>query len=364
MGVIYKITCTSNNKIYIGQTKHSSNHRWNQHVYEALTPNVKQCRLLNRSISKYGRENFIVEDLMESSDVEELNEWEIFYIEWFDAMNTEVGMNLNSGGRKNHVISEDTRKKLSEAIKGKPKDTSNISRKYPEYNWLPKYLRYYQDQTGITGFKISDHPNIPDTGSQSRCFTSKEKSDLGKNFIKAAATMLELNGLYKSWYRIYKYGMSNDYIYGYFNMSSLYYIFNIYVPENHSYKYGIIIPYEYDRDALIYGHNNEKLPRGVQKMTNGYRFCMPGYPTKSFQSSSLTNEEKKQLAINHRYEVLNKLIDPFAKPKNPKGLQDMKNGYKVVVKGFPIKCFADTALPMDIKYKLAEAQLNYYNSQL
>jgi hypothetical protein len=243
MGVVYKITCVSNNKIYIGQTKYSSRHRWNQHVYEAKNPKVKQCRLLNRCINKYGKDSFIIEDLIESDIHDELDEWEIFYIDWFKTINTDFGLNLNSGGKKNHIISEETRLYLSNAVKGKPKYITH-PRKNIKYNFLPKYLKYYKDSKGIEGFKISDHPNLIKQKKNASISFAKSDMSMSKKLFLAIVTLHELN--------------------------------------NNRYKLNI-------KQEVV----------GITKMNNGYRVRIKGYPVKTFQKKNLSMDDKYNLAIEY-----------------------------------------------------------------
>ena len=85
-GEIYKITCKSNDRIYIGQTQtHVLNHgkyrpfgymrRWKQHVSEANCATKKQSMALNNCIRKYGEDDFNIE-LIEECDIDKLDERE------------------------------------------------------------------------------------------------------------------------------------------------------------------------------------------------------------------------------------------------------------------------------------------------
>lgn len=156
MGIIYKLTCTESEKIYIGQTKHTSKYRWSQHKYEANTPKAKQSPLLNRAIVKYGHSSFTIEDLHECPE-NDLDKWEIHYIELYKTF--ESGLNLTKGGKKNQFVSDETRKKLSNALKGKPKNVKD-NRKRVEDNDLPKYLKQYIDENGSEGYRVLYHPNL------------------------------------------------------------------------------------------------------------------------------------------------------------------------------------------------------------
>lgn len=108
---IYKITNKINGKIYIGQTINSINLRWQQH----LSKN-ENCRVLKRAINKYGKENFIIEEIDGANNLSELNYLEKHYILTLDSLSPK-GYNLREGGSNGGKCSEDTKKKMSEAQK-------------------------------------------------------------------------------------------------------------------------------------------------------------------------------------------------------------------------------------------------------
>lgn len=87
--VIYKITNTLNNKIYVGQTKYPIEKRFLQHS-KSLTP-------LGRAIQQCGIENFTIEVIERCATQEQLNEREIF---WINALNSKqpYGYNITVGG--------------------------------------------------------------------------------------------------------------------------------------------------------------------------------------------------------------------------------------------------------------------------
>lgn len=90
---IYKITCTSNNKVYIGQSV-SIKRRWRDHLM-ALRKNGHYNPKLQRAYNKYGENSFTFE-ILELCPKEKLNEREKFYIQLFDSQNK--GFNCDQGG--------------------------------------------------------------------------------------------------------------------------------------------------------------------------------------------------------------------------------------------------------------------------
>ena len=92
-GVIYKITNTINNKVYIGQTTRSFNIRYHNNIKKYTNVYLK------RSIDKYGIDNFLIEEEFDTAySKEELNEKEKKYIELFNSNDYNYGYNLKSGG--------------------------------------------------------------------------------------------------------------------------------------------------------------------------------------------------------------------------------------------------------------------------
>lgn len=94
MGLIYKATNILNNKSYIGQTVKTVEERKKEHFYMAFNKN-EQTYFYN-ALRKYGKENFKWEILEENILKEQLNEREIFWINYYNTFNK--GYNLTKGG--------------------------------------------------------------------------------------------------------------------------------------------------------------------------------------------------------------------------------------------------------------------------
>ena len=97
-GYIYKITNRVNNKVYIGQTKYTVEHRWKQHLRA-----YKEGRntYLYKAINKYGIENFSIESI-EEVEISHLDEREIFWIAKYNSFQN--GYNMTNGGQNSHYI--------------------------------------------------------------------------------------------------------------------------------------------------------------------------------------------------------------------------------------------------------------------
>jgi group I intron endonuclease len=111
MGKIYLITNTINNKVYVGQTKHSIEYRFKEHQHPSKKTTITQA------IQKYGKENFTVE-LLEECNIHNLDERETFYIEKYNSY--KEGYNNTIGGGSQYIAhTPEVKQKLSISAKGK-----------------------------------------------------------------------------------------------------------------------------------------------------------------------------------------------------------------------------------------------------
>ena len=92
---IYKITNLLNQHSYIGQSIRIEE-RWKEHKQKASSNSKQSLQYpLYRAIRKYGIENFSF-TIIKECDIDELNYWEIYYIEFYDTFIN--GYNQTSGG--------------------------------------------------------------------------------------------------------------------------------------------------------------------------------------------------------------------------------------------------------------------------
>ena len=116
MGYIYLRTNKVNGKQYVGQviTKRfkERQRKWKSNSYRYAG------KVINNARAKYGIEAFGFEILKECDD-KELNYWERYYIKELNTK-TPYGYNMTDGGdgKSGCPISEETKKKMSEAHKG------------------------------------------------------------------------------------------------------------------------------------------------------------------------------------------------------------------------------------------------------
>ena len=98
MGLIYKITNKTNNKMYIGLTTRTFEERMTDYRFAATSPVDYPSGIL-AAIKKYGFDNFIFEIVEGNLDNDEiLDEKEIYYIKYFGTKAPQ-GYNISDGGR-------------------------------------------------------------------------------------------------------------------------------------------------------------------------------------------------------------------------------------------------------------------------
>ena len=97
-GYIYKITNKINNKCYIGQTVKPIETRWKRHLKDTKKNSTYP---LHRAIRKYGKENFIIEEI-EKCEAKLLDEREIYWINFYNSFKN--GYNATLGGMGNKLL--------------------------------------------------------------------------------------------------------------------------------------------------------------------------------------------------------------------------------------------------------------------
>lgn len=116
VGIIYKITCSINGKVYIGQTTETIEQRLERHFKMAFAEEKPKIKF-QRAIKKYGKENFIIEEIDRASSKEELDEKEKSWIAKYNSIksgyNTALG---GEGGNTYAGISEERMNEIKQKI--------------------------------------------------------------------------------------------------------------------------------------------------------------------------------------------------------------------------------------------------------
>lgn len=139
---IYIIHNTINDKKYIGQTIKTIEQRFYRHCHDGRT------MIICKAIKKYGMENFRVELIETTDNLEQSNAKEVFWCNFYKSFSP-TGYNLKAGGRKYSSLSEETKRKISQSNKGRKCSPESIKR------LRESHLGYVP--TAETRKKLSDH---------------------------------------------------------------------------------------------------------------------------------------------------------------------------------------------------------------
>lgn len=178
---IYKCTCLSNGRCYIGQTQDLAR-RKQVHIHE-LENNKHINSHLQRSWNKYGKDNFTWE-VLELCPIDMLDEREIYWIKEYDAFTSGFNMTLGGGGTRGYKPTEESNVKRSQSMLGEKNPM------YGRYGALNP--AYGQDHSGENGGMYGKH-HTEEANEKNR------RAHLGKNNVSSKAIIcVETNELFWS----------------------------------------------------------------------------------------------------------------------------------------------------------------------
>lgn len=143
---IYKIT-NPKGKVYVGQSRNLIKRK---NGYKNLR--CKNQTKLYNSLKKYGWENHIFE-IIEECPLKLLNKKEIYYINEYNSI--EEGLNLRGGGVGGGSLSQETKDKISKALKGRPNTWIKKGRKF-DHIYTEDQLNKMRKPRGKYNININD----------------------------------------------------------------------------------------------------------------------------------------------------------------------------------------------------------------
>jgi group I intron endonuclease len=154
---IYEIRNNVNGKVYIGQS--IDIHLRNNQEINKLNKGKFHNEHLQSAWNKYGKDNFIFNTIIYELNEDQLDEYEIAIIKFTKSYIKEYGYNKTFGGEGGSPT-EETRKKLSEAVSGE--NNPNWG-KHPSPETIEKISK---SEKGKVGLKGKDNPMFGKTGLQ------------------------------------------------------------------------------------------------------------------------------------------------------------------------------------------------------
>ena len=116
--IIYKSTNKITGKVYIGQTIQTLDKRIKGHIKESKMDKTRPFLL---SINKYGANNFIFETIDLANNLDELNDKEIHWINFYNSVSPN-GYNVTGGGQGKKMIStNELGKRISKGLQNSKK---------------------------------------------------------------------------------------------------------------------------------------------------------------------------------------------------------------------------------------------------
>lgn len=117
---VYKITCTINNKLYIGYTKNTLQNRLKGHFKKAFSGKYTNVKFFN-AIKKYGKISFIIEPIKEFDNKLDATTYEIemikFYHTYTNGYNSTLGG--DGGNTSTKPMTDEHKNKISNALKNR-----------------------------------------------------------------------------------------------------------------------------------------------------------------------------------------------------------------------------------------------------
>jgi group I intron endonuclease len=115
--LVYRVTCTTTNRSYIGITKNGLHNRWSGHLSTARGGSPVA---MARAIRKYGPDDFVLSVLAIASDFDEASLIERAFIAEHQTM-VPNGYNLTTGGEATHgrLVAPEARERMSAAAKAR-----------------------------------------------------------------------------------------------------------------------------------------------------------------------------------------------------------------------------------------------------
>ncbi len=192
MHTIYLIHNSINEKIYVGQTSKSLQHRWNVHVYNATWGTSYR---FSKAIRKYGKDAFFIEAVAGCTEQRKADDLEKLWIVALRTYDPQFGYNGTFGGESGLLATEETKKKLSQGKLGHKNPMFGKQGNYHANVSTPEIIAMY-----VTGASALEVGRCLGTSHQT-VIDRLKRAGIATRSVKEAAEMREKAGRGR-WQRI------------------------------------------------------------------------------------------------------------------------------------------------------------------
>lgn len=168
LGYVYKTTNIINGLIYIGQHKYTYQDRYDKYYLGA-------GKKLKKAIKEFGSKSFKREILKECNSQQQLDEMEQYYIALYNSTNESIGYNILNGGISGFkmIMSEETKKKISQTNKLKPKEQHPMYGKHLSEEWKKEISNSMKGKV-----KTQEHREKLSKSMKGKCVSDETKSKI------------------------------------------------------------------------------------------------------------------------------------------------------------------------------------------
>lgn len=190
--IIYKATNIKNGKVYIGQTINTLEYRKQQHFREAKSKR-RNTVYFHNALLKYGFDNFEFQEIDYATTIDELNEKERYWIQYYNSNDKSYGYNLDSGGTSGGTKSESTKRKIGETSKAKWNNPEIASKMLAGLqkgaNTMKKNVKRFPFVCPICGQTFYYPKHI----AENKKYCSQKCASLSTNYMKGVLRSAEVN---------------------------------------------------------------------------------------------------------------------------------------------------------------------------
>lgn len=175
MTIVYKFTCKTSLKSYVGITTKTWQERWLEHCQGARRGTKTK---LTAAIRKYGEDCWDTEILCECETSEQAAEYEKQYIKEFDTLVAGYNMTEGGDGLYGFIKTDEHKKKISQALTGKLKSPEHRAKLAAALKGKPGHPQTQKWHDTMKAYR-GNRKDIPHTEETKQKISEKSKGHRG-----------------------------------------------------------------------------------------------------------------------------------------------------------------------------------------